>query len=146
LDRAHIEGLPPEVRANIERMKIGKIGHARDGMIIGQSPNTGPEAVRHHVTEGCFIQDAGVLAGLAGEARRGDVKFTFALHADIGSFREAEDVLGIDRLWFLACQVLGLRTAWKHQRHRHEEGAARGQGRKHEVFLKSLDGSSDAPE
>ena len=79
-------------------------------MIIGQSPNTGPEAIRHHVTEGCFIQNAGVLAGLAGEASRGDLKFTFALLPDIGSFREAEDVLcitavrlsaegGVDRLF-----------------------------------------------
>ena len=45
-------------------MKIGEAGHAGDGMIIGQSPNTGPEAIRHHVTEGCFIQNAGVLAGI----------------------------------------------------------------------------------
>ena len=81
-------------------------------MIIGQSPDTGPEAIRHHVTEGCFIQNAGVLAGLAGEASRGDLKFTFALLADIGSFREAENVLGIDRLWFLAVRVVSVRKAW----------------------------------
>jgi hypothetical protein len=47
---------------------------------------------------------------------RGDLKLTFALLADIGSFREAEDVLGIDRLWFFARRVFGLRKAWKHQR------------------------------
>ena len=109
-------------------------------MIIGQSPNTGPEAIRHHVTEGCFIQNAGVLAGLAGEARRGDLKFTFALLADIGSFREAKDVLGIDRLWFFARRVFRLRKARKHHRRQLEKRAARGLERRHEVFLKSLGG------
>jgi hypothetical protein len=55
-------------------------------------------------------------------------------------------VLGIDRLWFLACRVFGLRKAWKHQSRQHEERAARGRERRHEVFLKSLVGGSDAPE
>src|SRR5208337_4770591 len=125
-------------------MKIGEAGHARDGMIIGKHPNTGPKTIRHHVTERCFIENADVLAGLADEASRGDLKLPFALLADIGSFREAEDVLGIDRLWFLACRVFGLRKAWKHQRHQHEERAARGQERRHEVCLKSLGGERSA--
>jgi hypothetical protein len=52
------------------------------------------------------------LAGLAGEAIRGNLKFTFTLLAGIGSFREAKDVLGIDRLWFLAVRVVSVRKAW----------------------------------
>ena len=109
-------------------------------MIIGQSPNTGPEAIRHHVTEGCFIQNTGVLAGLAGEASRGDLKFTFALLADIGSFREAENVLCIHSSGVLLSESVSVRKAWKHHRRQHEERAAKGRERRHEVFLKSLGG------
>ena len=121
-------------------MKIGEAGHAGDGMIIGQSPDTGPEAIRHHVTEGCFIQNAGVLAGLAGKAIRADLKLTFAFLADIGSFREAEDVLCIDSLGCLAVRVVSVCKAWKHHRRQHEERAARGRERRHQVFLINLGG------
>jgi len=137
-----VQKLPSELARhagkNIQRMKIGEPGTPEmdDNRSV---PNTGPEAIRHHVTEGCFIQNAGVLAGLAGEARRGDLKFTFALLADIGSFREAKDVLGIDRLWFLlaessACARLGSITAASMR------SAPQGPERRHEVFLKSLGG------
>jgi hypothetical protein len=131
----HSRGTPRTLRIRFQlvprpHLKRNEMKHLpRTSLMAARVWRSKDASVREETTtrtEGGFILDAGVLAGFAGKARRGEFNFPLALHADIGAFREAEDVLGVDSTRCAASQDLRLRKVWKHQRHQHEGRAARG--------------------